>query len=171
MAGPKTFESDVVILGGGISGVATAYHLSNLGHTVTLLERGGIASKASGVNAGLVGETGWSHSSKLAAYLAIGSLEIFKKLQSDYDYDIEFCQSGSLTAIHTDEQYKYASERLLHVRSEGYSVELLTAREALILEPEINLDLKALVYSHGRGQADPKKTVQALAEISQQNGT
>jgi glycine/D-amino acid oxidase-like deaminating enzyme len=43
-------DAEVLIIGGGIAGVATAYHLARYGCQVTLLERGEIASEASGVN-------------------------------------------------------------------------------------------------------------------------
>ena len=52
-------ETEIVIIGGGIAGTSTAYHLAQYGHDVTLLERGDIASGASGVNAGSIGATGW----------------------------------------------------------------------------------------------------------------
>src|SRR5439155_23922918 len=45
-------ETDMLIIGGGIAGASTAYHLAQHGHDVTLLERGDIAGEASGVNAG-----------------------------------------------------------------------------------------------------------------------
>ncbi len=41
-------SSDVVVIGGGISGVAAAYELARHGVAVTLLERGDLASMASG---------------------------------------------------------------------------------------------------------------------------
>ena len=52
-------ETDMLIIGGGIAGASTAYHLAQHGHDVTLLERGEIASEASGVNAGSIGAIGW----------------------------------------------------------------------------------------------------------------
>jgi sarcosine oxidase, subunit beta len=123
-------DAEVLIIGGGIAGVATAYHLARYGCQVTLLERGEIASEASGVNSGHIGALGWGHRPNLNSLLTMGSLEIFKNLQLDLGYDIEFRQSGCLEAIHTEEQYEYARDRVLRLKSEGYTLELLTIREA-----------------------------------------
>ena len=46
------FETDVVIIGGGIAGASTAFHLAEQGRDVVLLERDEIASEASGQNMG-----------------------------------------------------------------------------------------------------------------------
>ena len=66
-------ETDVLIIGGGIAGASTAYHLAQHGHDVTLLERGEIASEASGVNAGSIGAIGWGNAPDLEAYLTMSS--------------------------------------------------------------------------------------------------
>ncbi len=89
-------ESEIVIIGGGIAGVSTAYHLAQYGHDVTLIERGSIAGEASGLNAGNIGATGWGNLPNLNSHLPMGSLEIFKTLQLDLVYDIEFRQCGAL---------------------------------------------------------------------------
>ena len=131
----QLIETEIRIIGGGIAGSSTAYHLARLRHDVTLLERGAIAGEASGVNAGSIGATGWGEMPDLEAYLTMGSLEIFKSLQVDLGYDIEFRQSGSLQAIHTEAQYAFAHERVLHLRAHGHRLDLLTTRKALCLEP------------------------------------
>ena len=46
--------SEILIIGGGITGTSTANYLAQSGHEVILLERNEIASEASGLNAGTV---------------------------------------------------------------------------------------------------------------------
>lgn len=163
-------EAEVLIVGGGIAGVATAYYLARHGRDVALVERGEIASEASGANAGQIGATGWGEMPDLGSYLTMGSLQLFKELQLDLGYDIEFRQSGSLTAIHTPEQYDYMRDRVLEMRSQGFDVELLTTREARAMEPEANPDLLGFMYTPLRAQADPVKATRAFADAAAQSG-
>ena len=162
--------TEILIIGGGIAGASTAYHLAQSAHDVTLLERGAIAGEASGVNAGSIGAIGWGDRPDLEAYLTMGSLEIFKSLQLDLGYDIEFRQSGSLQAIHTEAQYAFARDRVLHLRAQGHRLELLTTREARSIEPEVNPALPALMFLPLRAQADPQKATRALASAAQRSG-
>ena len=131
-----TPEADVLIIGGGIAGVSTAFRLANLGRRVTLLERGEIAGEASGVNAGGLGGTGWGNIPDLQAFLTMGSLEIFKSLQLDSGYDFELRVAGALQAVHNAEQWDHVRGRVVTLRSQGHNVELLTTRAGRAIEPE-----------------------------------
>ena len=163
-------ESEILIIGGGIAGTATAYHLAELGRGVTLLERGEIASEASGVNAGSIGGVGWGPLPDLNSYLTMGSLQIFKGLQLDLGYDIEFRQSGALQAIHTEDQFRFIRDRVLSLRSAGHSVELLTAWDARAIEPEASPELLGYMYLPNRAQADPVKATRGFASASEERG-
>jgi sarcosine oxidase subunit beta len=163
-------ETDVLIIGGGIAGASTAYHLAQHGHEVTLLERGEIASEASGVNAGSIGAIGWGHTPDLEAYLTMGSLEIFQSLQLDLGYDIAFRQSGCLQAIHTEAQYVYIRDRVQHLQAHGYNVALLSSRDARNIEPELNPALLGCMYMPLRAQADPQQATRALAAAAARSG-
>ena len=164
-------ESDILIIGGGIAGVCAAFYLAQYGRKVTLLERGEIASEASGLNAGGLGGIGWGNSPNLNSYLTAGSLELFKDLQIDLGCDIEFRHCGGLQAIQNRAQYQFASEKVLSLRSLGYQLELLSPREARSIEPEISPELLGFLYMPGRGQADPVKATQGFAAAAQSNGT
>ena len=166
----KVQEAETLIIGGGIAGTATAFYLARYGRDVALVERGEIASEASGVNAGQIGATGWGDMPDLGSYLTMGSLQLFKEMQLDLGYDIEFRQSGSLTAIHTPDQYDYMRDRVLDMRSHGFEVELLTAREARAIEPEINPALPAYMHTPLRAQADPVRATRAFADAAARSG-
>ncbi len=163
-------DTDVAIIGGGIAGTCTAYHLALLGLTVTLLERGETASEASGVNAGSIGAIGWGHAPDLESHLTMGSLQIFKSLQLDMGYDIEFRQSGSLQAIQTPEEYDFIRDKVLRLQSEGYRIELLTNREARAIEPALSPQMAGVALSPLRSQADPVKATRAFASAAQRAG-
>ena len=163
-------ESEIIVIGGGIAGTSAAYFLASYGRRVTLLERGGIASEASGVNAGGIGAYGWGHAPNLESHLTMGSLRIFRSLQLDMGYDIEFRASGALQAIQTAGQYEYSLDNVLSLKSRGYTVDLLPAAEARAIEPELNPELAGAVHFPLRAQADPVKATRAFADAARREG-
>ena len=163
-------HSEVIVIGGGIAGASAAYHLAEHGRSVTLLERDEIASEASGVNAGGIGALGWGHVPNLEAHLTMGSLQIFRHLQLDLGYDIEFRASGGLQAVPPGAQYEYARDRVLALKSRGYTAELLDINAARSIEPELNPELAGALYFPLRGQADPRKATRAFASAAAARG-
>ena len=163
-------DTEVIVIGGGIAGASTAYHLADYGRHVTLLERGEIASEASGVNAGGIGALGWGNMPNLQSYLTMGSLQIFKHLQLELGCDIEFRASGAIQAIQTAQQYEYSRDNVLSLKSQGYTLDLLTVSEARALEPELSPDLLGAVHFPLRAQADPVKATRAFADAASRSG-
>ena len=163
-------DSEVIVIGGGIAGASAAFHLAEQGRSVALLERGEIASEASGVNAGGIGAYGWGHVPNLDSYLTTGSLQIFKRMQLELGYDIEFRQSGALQAIQTDQQFEFSRDNVMSLKSGGYTVELLSIDESRSIEPELSPELKGAVYFPLRAQADPVKATRAFANAAQRLG-
>ncbi len=163
-------QTDIIVIGGGIAGVATACYLAQYGHEVTLLEQRELAMEASGLNSGTIGAAGLSQTPTLPSTLSMGSLEIFKTLQLDFGYDIEFRQSGSLHAIQTEEQYAYAQQELRELLAAGRRVELLAAQDARSIEPGLSPNILGCLYYPLSGNANPVKTVQAVASLAQRHG-
>ena len=165
-----SIEAEIVIVGGGIAGASTAFHLAGHGRRVVLLERGEIASGASGVNAGAIDSIGWGERPDLQAHLTAGSVEIFEAVQLDLGEDIEFRRSGAVQAIHTPEQYEFVCELVKARRARGHQVELLTTRQARTIEPGFAGSLLGAMYSPLRSQADPQKATRAFATLAARRG-
>ncbi len=163
-------STQVVVIGGGLTGISTAYHLARNGYNVVVLERRGVASEASGVNAGSIGSIGCGLKPDLTSTLQTGSMRIISQLQSDYGFDIEFRQCGGLQAIHTLNEYDFAKKRVSKLKNNGYSLELLSSREAKELEPEVNIELPGYIYSPVHAQVNPQKLTLALAAKSVEYG-
>ncbi len=164
-------NADVIVIGAGIAGCSAAFHLSESGMSTLLLDMGEVSGEASGVNMGGLGGAGWGNSPKLQEYLTMGSLNIFKRLQIELGYDLEFRQSGSFTAIHNEQQYSYAQNRVIQSQKDGFNLQLLSSYEAKSMEPELNPNLLGYVYSPTRGQADPLKTTRAFGQAALNAGT
>jgi len=167
---PRVKDAEVVVIGGGIAGASAAYHLALHGRRVALLERGEIASGASGVNAGAIDSIGWGDRPDLQAHLTAGSAEIFERLQLDLGEDIEWRRSGALQVIGTPEQHAFTRDRVAALRARGHRVELLTIREARSLEPGLAPSLLGAMYSPLRSQADPRKATRAFATLAARAG-
>jgi sarcosine oxidase subunit beta len=163
-------QTDILVIGGGIAGTATACYLAQYGRHVILLEQSELAAEASGLNAGTLWATGWGHTPDLSSTLSMGSLEVFKTLQLDLGYDLEFRPGGSLQAIQTEEEYAFAWQEVRELLARGHQVELLNGRDARSIEPALSPRiLGCLYYPHG-GNANPVKTVLALASLAQRHG-
>lgn len=163
-------DTEILVIGGGIAGTSTAYHLAQHGYEVTLLERNEIASEASGLNAGTIWPTGWRSIPTLQSTLTMGSLEIFKDIQIALGYDIEFRQSGALRIIQTEEQYDFLRKVVLDLSSRKDGVELLTTRESRSIEPELSPEILGCGYYPLGASAHPAKATRALASASQKLG-
>jgi sarcosine oxidase subunit beta len=163
-------EAEVVIVGGGIAGCSAAFQLASHGRRVVLLERGDIASAASGQNMGGIDSYGWGDAPDLQAHLTAGSLDIFEAVQADLGQDIEFRRSGGLQAIRTAEEYEWERERVEMLRKRGQLAELLTTREARSIEPGLSPALLGALYAPRRGQADPVLATQAFARLAELRG-
>ena len=94
---PKSCK--VVVIGGGVAGCSTAYHLAKYGWKDTvLLERDVLTSGTTWHAAGLIGQLGSSATiTKLRNY----SLNLYKKLEEETGLSTGLKQNGSLTVATT----------------------------------------------------------------------
>lgn len=118
-------RSDVLIIGGGLMGVTTAFFLRHhYGLSVTLLERELIGRQASGTNFGNVRRQGRALEQMPLANRAHA---VWGRVKSLLGEDIEFLPLGHLRVCYTHEQAAKLEEHARLARPMGLDLELLSA--------------------------------------------
>ena len=91
---------DVVIIGGGVHGLATAYYLGQRGvKNVAVLEKSYIGAGASGRNTAII-RSKYRTPEGVAFYDE--SVKLYEALSAELGYNVLFSQQGHLTLAHTD---------------------------------------------------------------------
>ena len=129
---------DVVIIGGGSHGLATAYYLAkNHGITnVAVLEQSYIGSGAAGRNTTIVRA---NYRTPEGAEFYRRSLELYEGLGADLDFNLLFSQQGHLTLAHSDRAMITMAERAEVNQLLGIDSRLVYPDEIARLCPELNL--------------------------------
>jgi sarcosine oxidase subunit beta len=97
---PLKSRYDVVIIGGGVHGLATAYYLAQRGVTdVAVLEKSYIGAGASGRNTAII-RSNYRTPEGVAFYDE--SVKLYAELSARLGYNVLFSQQGHLTLAHTD---------------------------------------------------------------------
>ncbi len=164
---PKTAKA--VVIGGGIIGCSTAYHLAKLGWTDTvLLERKKLTSGTTFHAAGLVGQLRTSANiTQLLGY----SVDLYKKLEAETGLGTGWKMNGGLRLACNEERWTEVKRQATTAQSFGLEMHLLNPQEAFDLWPLMTTDdLVGAAYLPTDGQANPSDITQALAKGARMAG-
>jgi sarcosine dehydrogenase len=164
---PSTAKT--VIIGGGIVGCSTAYHLAKLGWTDTvLLERKKLTSGTTFHAAGLVGQL---RSSANITQLLGYSVDLYNKIEQETGQATGWKMNGGLRLACNEERWREVKRQATTAHSFNLEMELLTAREALELWPLMNVDdVLGAAFMPTDGQANPTDITMALAKGARMAG-
>src|SRR6476619_5825727 len=105
----------VVIVGGGIAGASTAYHLTKLGICdVVLLEQGRLTCGTTWHAAGLVGQT---RATRNATRMSRYGIELYSTLEAETGLATGWKQCGSLNVFKTPQRMQLARRQMARARS------------------------------------------------------
>jgi sarcosine oxidase, subunit beta len=133
---------DVVVVGGGGHGLATAYYLAKEHgvKNIALLEKGWLGGGNTGRNTTIVRSNYlWDE----AAHLYEKSMKLWEGLSQDLNYNVMFSQRGVLNLGHTLQDMRDIERRVNANRLNGVDGEVINARQVKELEPLIDISPNA----------------------------
>jgi 4-methylaminobutanoate oxidase (formaldehyde-forming) len=158
-----------VIIGGGIVGCSTAYHLAKLGWTdVVLLERKKLTSGSTFHAAGLVGQL---RSNANITQLLGYSVDLYKRLEEETGQATGWKMNGGLRLACNAERWTEVKRQATTARSFGLDMQLLTPGEAQELWPLMTVDdVVGAAFLPTDGQANPSDITLSLAKGARMAG-
>lgn len=155
---PATTE--VVVIGGGIAGIATAWYLHQLGVPVVLCEKGRIAGEQSSRNWGWIRKQGRDPAE---LPLITESLQRWQAIVTELDEDIGWHVGGVTYLIENDVDADRYGAWLEHAQAHGLDSRLLSARETDALFPGIRARHQGALHTPSDARAEPARAVPAMA--------
>ncbi|MFT6641680.1 MAG: sarcosine dehydrogenase, partial [Flavobacteriaceae bacterium] len=161
-------SSKIIVVGGGIIGCSTAYHLAQMGQEVLLLEKAQLTSGSTWHAAGLVGQL---RSSANITQLLGYSIELYNKLEAETGLATGWKMNGGLRLACNQERWTEVKRQATTAHSFGLDMQLLSAQEAQDLWPLMDVgDVVGAAFLPSDGQANPADISQALAKGARANG-
>jgi len=162
-------RAEIVIVGGGIIGCSTAYHLAKEHKAEpVLLERAKLTSGSTFHAAGLVGQL---RSSASITQLLKYSVELYGALEAETGLATGWKQNGGLRLANNPERWTEIKRQATTAHSFGLEMHLLTPKEAQALWPLMDAsDLVGAAFLPTDGQANPSDITQALARGARGHG-
>ncbi len=133
---------DVVIVGGGVHGLATAYYLAaNHGiANVAVLDKGYLGGGGSGRNTAIV-RSNYLTPEGIAFYDR--SLQLYRTLSADLNFNVMFSQRGHLTLAHNDSSLRTMRWRAEVNKHQGVDSEVIDPAEIARLVPYMDVSSDA----------------------------
>ncbi len=162
-------QARIVIVGGGIAGCSTAYHLAALGEKdVLVLEQGRLTCGTTWHAAGLVGQM---RPNRTMTRMSKYGIELYATLEAETGLATGWKQCGSVNVARTHERLLTLRSQLALARSFGVECEEISpARAGELFAPLRTDDLAGAIWIPGDGKANPADLCMSLAKGARQRG-
>lgn len=159
---------DVIVVGAGITGAATAYHLRQAaGANVLLVDRHGPAAGGTGKSAAIIRQ---HYSTPLAVRLAKQSIAMFAAMPDELGASGGFVQCGYRMLVPAD-LLDGARTNIAMQQAQGVVTELIDGAKGAAALDWLNPDgVAAIVYEPAGGHADPVRATEAYVEAFRRGG-
>lgn len=159
---------DVVIAGGGITGVTAALQLAEAGARVKLIEKHRLAAMGSGWTLGGVRQSGRDPAE---LPLALAAVDKWKALDARLGGELGYRRGGNLRLARTPDEVPVIQKLVETQRAAGLEISYLPDNKAVRdVAPALSRDILAASLCPGDGHADPEPAVRAIAEEARRLG-
>ena len=161
-------EAKVVVIGGGIAGCSTAYHLAKNGWDTVLIERDVLTSGTTWHAAGMVTQLG---TTPQITKIRKNSVKFYKDLKKITGQDTSFRQTGTINIATSKARHQEYLRQLTTSKLFDLDIELINKKRFKDLYPIANnRDVVGGLYIPEDGQADPEKLTKTIAFAAKNEG-
>lgn len=174
-------RSDVLVIGGGIAGLMTAWNLAEAGADVTLLEARDLGTQASGANAGSLhlqiqypefaayGED-WARRYGPCLGFLKDSLALWQNLSTRVGEDLDVKLGGGIVVAQTDAQMRLIARKAAIEAAHGVETRLLDRDELRAVAPYLSDKAIGGGFCSLEGKANPLRATPAVAAAAERAG-
>lgn len=159
-AAPLPAACDVVVIGGGVMGVMTAYHLAERGLSVVVSEKGRVAGEQSSRNWGWIRQQ-CRDPDELP--IMVESLSIWRQLAGELGDGLGFRQAGTMYLANRQKDYDAYEAWLPHARAHGVDSRMLSRAEVDAAFPGHKANWMGAIATPSDARAEPAHAVPLLA--------
>jgi glycine/D-amino acid oxidase-like deaminating enzyme len=160
-------NADVVIIGGGIIGVSTAWFLARQGVNAVVCEKGYVAGEQSGRNWGWVRQQGRD---PRELPMMIESMRIFEKLEDEIGESVGFRQGGCLFTANSEKDMNNFHEWQETARDFDLDTRIIDSTELSSIVTAASPAWHGAMYTPSDGCAEPHKTAPAISRAAMRAG-
>ena len=164
---PLPESTDVVIIGGGIAGVACALYLAEAGVRVVLCEKGIVAGEQSSRNWGWVRQMGRDPAE---LPLTIEALNLWRDIDRRFGIDTGFRETGITYVCRTKAEVRAFSAWADQAKAAHMPSQVLDAAGLAVKLPGIGPQFTMGLYTANDGKAEPFKAVPQMARAARRLG-
>lgn len=166
-AGEIPSRADIVIIGGGIVGVSTAWFLARQGVDVVLCEKGHIAGEQSGRNWGWVRVQGRD---RREIPMMLESIRIWDSLEDEIGEAVGFVRGGCFFAANSARQLQSFEDWVGVAADYGIDTRLIDAAELKQRVTGAAAGWAGAMFTASDGRAEPHKATPAIARAAERRG-
>jgi glycine/D-amino acid oxidase-like deaminating enzyme/bacterioferritin-associated ferredoxin len=174
-------RADLVVIGGGVTGLAATLYAARQGASVICIDRGRLGAEASGGNAGSLHLQllSWDFGSKAFAGgsaalqtlpLQKQSIDLWGEVEAELGADFEMKVTGGLMVAENPKQIDFLRAKTKAEGSVGITSEVLNGTEIRALMPHISEHIVAGAWCPGEGKINPLPATMALARAARALG-